>query len=68
MQKHLNLAENNPKWQLCKEPMAAAMAAWTEVGISIFGGFALVLIADLTSSEYSSLRKFWQTVAARYFT
>ena len=47
MQKHLNLAENNPKWQLCKEPMAAAMAAWTEVGISIFGRFALVLIADL---------------------
>lgn len=38
--------------------MTAAMAAWTEVGIPVLGGFALVLIDGFTSSDPRFLRKF----------
>ena len=38
--------------------MTAVIAACIEVGIPVFGGFALVLIAGFTSSLPSFLRKF----------
>ena len=38
-------------------PITDAIAAWTDNGISVLGGFALVLIAGFTSSEPKSLRK-----------
>ena len=41
----------------CRGPMTDAVAAWTDNGISVLRGFALVLIAGFTSSEHKSLRK-----------
>ena len=38
-------------------PITDAIAAWTDNGIPVLGGFALVLIAGFTSSEPKSLRK-----------
>ena len=38
-------------------PITDAIAARTDNGISVFGGFALVLIAGFTSSETKSYRK-----------
>ena len=38
-------------------PITDAIAAWTDNGIPVLGGFARVLITGFTSSEPKSLRK-----------